>query len=297
MGNVRCNKYWEANLPRDFHRPPEADMGALRVFITDKYVNKRYALKGYSESPCIENYMSHPFLVESAQEGGKINENNSTSVAGAGAVGVSNQQQAATTVAKPAAPVPQFDLLSLDDDPVPVSSTQQQQQQQQFLPSSITAAAPAPNTAAAAASDWDPFAAIAREPITINSASSNTIVSPPAPIVDPFAEIERTASSWSSGTAATSSSLGNTTTTTTTTAAAPVVVVDPFAIPPLPPQHTTAPIVPVKPSVLPSTVQQPPSMAMTSSGSLGGSAMRTSSANGHSKGNLSHEDILAMFDK
>jgi hypothetical protein len=39
-------------------------------------------------------------------------------------------------------------------------------------------------------------------------------------------------------------------------------------------------------------------MAMSSSGSLGGLApMRSGSTNGHSKGKVSHEDILAMFDK
>lgn len=60
MGNVRGNAFWEGRLPKDFRRPLEADMAALRVFITDKYVNRKYCLQGYNEPPGIENYESHP---------------------------------------------------------------------------------------------------------------------------------------------------------------------------------------------------------------------------------------------
>ncbi len=60
MGNARGNTYWEASLPRDFRRPPEQDMEALRAFITDKYINKLYALRDYREPPTIENYCTHP---------------------------------------------------------------------------------------------------------------------------------------------------------------------------------------------------------------------------------------------
>lgn len=60
MGNARGNAYWEANLPRDFRRPPEQDMEALRAYITDKYINKLYALRDYREPPSIENYSTHP---------------------------------------------------------------------------------------------------------------------------------------------------------------------------------------------------------------------------------------------
>jgi hypothetical protein len=271
MGNVRCNKFWEARLPRDFHRPPEADMSALRVYITDKYVNKRYALQGYSESPCIENYQSHPFVRELA-EGGQ-NENSKTEVA---AVDVPVEKAGPV-----AAAVPQFDLLSLHDDPAPPL---------------VTSKAPAPAQTTTAA--WDPFAAIAREPtaapsIPLNSTSS----APPAPIIDPFAEIERTASARSTST---------TTTTTTTSAAAAAAavttfsvksmqpslgnnggVVDPFALPPMPPsQAAPAPVV-------------APAQSLISTNSSGLAPMRSASTSngGHSKGKVSHEDILAMFDK
>ena len=60
MGNARGNAFWEANLPRDFRRPPEQDMEALRAFITDKYINKLYALRDYREPPNIDNYSTHP---------------------------------------------------------------------------------------------------------------------------------------------------------------------------------------------------------------------------------------------
>ena len=60
MGNARAAVYWEAALPPEFRRPPENDMAALRTFITDKYVSRRYASRQYPEPPTIENYMSHP---------------------------------------------------------------------------------------------------------------------------------------------------------------------------------------------------------------------------------------------
>lgn len=60
MGNAKGNAFWEANLPRDFRRPPEQDMEALRAFITDKYINKLYALRDYREPPNIDNYSTHP---------------------------------------------------------------------------------------------------------------------------------------------------------------------------------------------------------------------------------------------
>lgn len=60
MGNARGNAFWEASLPRDFRRPPEQDMEALRAYITDKYINKLYALRDYREPPTIDNYSTHP---------------------------------------------------------------------------------------------------------------------------------------------------------------------------------------------------------------------------------------------
>lgn len=60
MGNARAAAFWEARLPRDFRRPPENDMGQLRTFITDKYVEARYASRDYAEPPCSDNYTTHP---------------------------------------------------------------------------------------------------------------------------------------------------------------------------------------------------------------------------------------------
>jgi len=277
MGNVRCNKYWEARLPRDFHRPPEADMGALRVYITDKYVNKRYALQGYSDFPCIENYLSHPFIVELAG-GGKSCEN------GTAAVGAPKPPAAAAAVSE-------FDLLSLHDESTPACIPQQQRQQD------VTATIPAKE---AHGVDWDPFAAIAREPggatsVPVNSkntANKDNTTAAAAPILDPFAEIERTASSRSNAPAASlvqsSSPLGS-------SAMNGKILADPFTLPLVPPQSTATTTAAAGPLVKPVPSVAP--LSMTSSGILGLAPMRSRSANGHSKGKVSHEDILAMFDK
>jgi len=325
MGNVRCNKYWEARLPRDFHRPPESDMGALRNYITDKYVNKRYALQGYSESPCLENYMSHPFVVELARGGNKSGENGT-------AVVVASEE-----AAKPPAAITDFDLLSLNDESTPAGIPQQHQMQQQQRLQAASAPAPA-QAPAAPGVNWDPFAAIAREPVEITSSplnsnnpttNKNSNVAT-APIIDPFAEIERTASSRGNATAASlmqaSSPLGS-----IATNGGSASIVDPFALAPLPPQstsnstsNTTAAAPLMKPGVSAAPMAAPPPsnttaaaiaaaplvksvvsaapvaappLAATSSGSLGVAPMRSSSTNGHSKGKVSHEDILAMFDK
>ncbi len=60
MGNARANAFWEARLPPGFRRPPENDMALLRAYITDKYVERRYAAQGYGEPPGIDNYTTHP---------------------------------------------------------------------------------------------------------------------------------------------------------------------------------------------------------------------------------------------
>lgn len=292
MGNARCNKYWEARLPRDFHRPPEADMGALRVYITDKYVNKRYALQGYSESPCIENYMSHPFVVELA--GGKKSGENGTAAHVAPEAAKPPAAAAATLAANVApAAVTEFDLLSLHDDPTPafIPQQQQQQQQQQQAP-----AAPVPGQATGA--DWDPFAAIAREPVvaTVIPVDKNkSSIAYPAPLVNPFAEIERTASSHTSA-AVTSSMLPSSRLGTIASNGGTTSIIDPFALSTLPVQGGTVAAPLVKPHVSTAPAAAP-QLSTTSSGSLGLTPMRSGSVNGHSKGKVSHEDILAMFDK
>jgi len=60
VGNVRGCAFYEAQLPSDFQRPAEADMLALRIFITDKYVNRKYCAQGFKDPPTIENYTTHP---------------------------------------------------------------------------------------------------------------------------------------------------------------------------------------------------------------------------------------------
>jgi len=63
MGNATGNAFWEATLPPSVARPAEADMAALRTFITNKYVNKLYCPRDYPEPPTIENYQTHPVSV------------------------------------------------------------------------------------------------------------------------------------------------------------------------------------------------------------------------------------------
>jgi hypothetical protein len=63
MGNARGNAYWEANLPENYFRPADGDMAALRTFISDKYVHRRWAAKNFSEPPCIDNFQTHPVRV------------------------------------------------------------------------------------------------------------------------------------------------------------------------------------------------------------------------------------------
>ena len=43
----KANKYWEHNLPKDFHRPnwESKDTTQITNFIKDKYVNKKWAPK------------------------------------------------------------------------------------------------------------------------------------------------------------------------------------------------------------------------------------------------------------
>lgn len=61
IGNRIGNSFWESNLPQHFARPAEADMAALRIFITDKYVVRKYCLAMYASNPLsIDTYIHHP---------------------------------------------------------------------------------------------------------------------------------------------------------------------------------------------------------------------------------------------
>jgi hypothetical protein len=64
MGNARAALYWEANLPRDFRRPPENEMARLRTFIMDKYCHRSYCVDRRSEPPTIENWAHHPVCID-----------------------------------------------------------------------------------------------------------------------------------------------------------------------------------------------------------------------------------------
>lgn len=250
MGNARGNTFWEARLPKDFRRPPEQDMEALRAFITDKYVNKLYANRDYAEAPTIENYSTHPFMLrfmESADSG-------ALSTAAASALAshqrtISAASGTSASAAAPAPPAPQFDLLSLDDA-MP-------------QPAPVTTASPA----------WDPFAPAAQQLNQLDANHGLNLLEQPAKTslpntvddtkfkasaaADPFAEIDRAPS-------------------TTSSAARDLAASDTSA------------------SSLPSLAEQPAALKPprpVSAAASGQAATRTH------KPAMSHENILALFDK
>lgn len=297
-------------------------MAPLRVFITDKYVNKRYASREYREPPTIENYATHPFLAKYEAEKGQ----GATSSNGAVAVAVAAQPAAAAAPAVPPpapspAAVPHFDLLSLDDHHVPATTTP-------VAPLSTTtsaiatspapmvahpaAAAPAPHAPAHAA-NWDPFSALVDQPARPSSMSSGSTsasmnsAAVPA-VVDPFGEMDR-AGSRSSMT----SSLNSTSQMENSTSGP--TLVDPFAnfVQATPPANfTSAPLshafpppsqcpmsLPGQNAAIPvqinsSSVAIGPQLTPSNSGRV---PMRAPSGSVHSKGSMSHDDILAMFDR
>jgi len=64
MGNVVCNSYWEAKLPKDFERPkPAGDVLRLKDFITDKYARRKYCDGGRP-----------PVTIETFKKGVKMRE-------------------------------------------------------------------------------------------------------------------------------------------------------------------------------------------------------------------------------
>lgn len=101
MGNHKANRYWEAALPPGFSKPHSDDMSALRSFIVDKYVNKMYVDKQYSQPPTLENCSTHPFLTE---ENGCNGKN-------------SVQEMNPYTDNKSKKKDPEPDLLAFDDEP------------------------------------------------------------------------------------------------------------------------------------------------------------------------------------
>jgi stromal membrane-associated protein len=101
MGNHKANRYWEATLPPGFSKPHSDNMSALRSFIVDKYVNKLYVDKQYSEPPTLENCSTHPLFTEENRCNGKN----------------SVQEMNTYTENKSKKQDPEPDLLAFDDEP------------------------------------------------------------------------------------------------------------------------------------------------------------------------------------
>ena len=161
MGNAPAATYWEAHLPADFRRPPEADMTRVRTFISDKYINKAYAaVDVYPDPPCIENFPSHPFFSSSSSSlaqqqqgggGGSVGGTTTTSALPPPPPPPPQQQQ------PPPPPPKQFDLLSLDDDldtttTITTSSTKSVADWDPFQALTGAAPEPPPHTTTTAAS-------------------------------------------------------------------------------------------------------------------------------------------------
>lgn len=68
MGNVKGNRYWEAQLPDHFKRPPGGEPNhELATFIRNKYADKRYAAAD-APPPTIDNWPTHPYVGAAPEE-------------------------------------------------------------------------------------------------------------------------------------------------------------------------------------------------------------------------------------
>ncbi|GAB4816912.1 hypothetical protein N2152v2_003958 [Parachlorella kessleri] len=291
MGNARGNAFWEANLPRDFRRPPEQDMEALRAFITDKYINKLYALRDYREPPNIDNYSTHPFMARFVEPANGDAQPTSQGVAAVAAPArppathsrhSSVSSAAAAPAAPPPAPVAHFDLLSLDDPPPTAAAV---------------AAAPAAHSTTAGPA-WDPFAAPVQsqgqqdpnngwDMFRSSSASLPAIEAGQAPTtaasgamssstsslagLDPFADILRPSSR------------------STSQAVSAAQLVDPFS--PAAAAPTLQPVVAAAGPTPGLSAGSAPLPSAASRGPAGGAP-----AASHKQA-LSHDNIMALFDK
>ena len=316
-------------------------MAALRVFIIDKYVHRKYANREYREPPTIENYAAHPFLAEYLT--GEGNGALATTVAGATAA-VGPPAASAPRSSAPA-PVPHFDLLSLDDHHMPTSVP--------VAPLTtaieVTTSAPAPlapqaQSPAPPAATWDPFAPfVSSHPLAAsssisNSSTNNTQSSSAAvpALIDPFSERSTSRSSTTSSFLGDANNIFNTTGQSglnknslnsskeligANANGAPAAIFDPFALASsapmntstqttsiLPPQqqayplpsafpmtaaptnHTATPV----PTIISNSAAIGPQMTNLSSSSA---PMRAPSGSVQSKGSMTHDDILAMFDR
>jgi hypothetical protein len=289
VGNGRGNAYWEAALPAGVQRPAEGDMAALRSFIQDKYVARAFVPRELrADPPTIDNYASHPvraaaqrLLLPVIQQPPpcpawrcrdivrcrpqfllQLAGGGGAAAAAAAAPAPSAPPPAAAPVSSAAAPAPQFDLLSLVDDSPPGEAASE----------------------VANGAEWDPFAAVAADrglaPAAQAAAAAAAAGREP---VDPFAEIERSVSQGSVLSSVPSSA------PSLPAAAAPAV--DPFAMPPPaarpPPPPAFAQALPAAPAPAPAPRAAGAPMAQ------GGPAAGVSAH----KGSLSHDDILAMFDR
>ncbi|BDA46427.1 probable ADP-ribosylation factor GTPase-activating protein AGD5 at N-terminal half [Coccomyxa sp. Obi] len=163
MGNRRANMYWEARLSSGFRRPSEGDMVGLKNFIEEKYRNRAYVARGYSQPPSIENFATHPFFEEmKAKETGSSSapEEASQSAAAQPSAGAKPAAPAAKALhsaaavsaaaSAPAPPAQLFDLLSLHDAPA----------------ASTAAAAPAATAAAGQDEGWAAFLDASPAPVS-----------------------------------------------------------------------------------------------------------------------------------
>lgn len=263
MGNGRANAFWEAQLPRDFRRPAETDMAQLRTYITDKYVEKRYAAREFGEPPGIENYTVHPFMAQFADGDGAAQAAAAAPAPAAAARPAVSMAPPAAPAPKPAAPkVPDFDLLSLHDSPAaaaPSAPAWDAFAHSTLAPPPAAAPAPAP-PAAAAPADWGAFGGAPAQ-------------APAAPAAhhgfDPF-NLQPVANG------------------STGAAPMPAAAGDPFATfnSAMPPAAAT-PVVLAGPALAAATAAPPPSTSMAGSGSAG--------SGGSQK--LSHDSIMALFQQ
>ncbi|KAL4434139.1 hypothetical protein ABPG75_000580 [Micractinium tetrahymenae] len=317
MGNARANAFWEARLPPDFRRPPENDMALLRAFITDKYVERRYAAQGYAEPPGIDNYTVHPFMVQQAAgeggtAGGPEQEPASQPAAAAPAAAASAPARPAVSVPAPPAapkqpeqPAPSFDLLSLEDPApapapapagAPAAAPAAQPAWDAFaVAPPVAPAAPAVAPAAAPAGSWDPFCS------TSAALAPAPAAAPPAEVFDPFKVQQPPAPA-----AAANGSLHS-----RGSSSSGAGLADPFALPAAVVPAAAAGPFPAAPSTQlaqPAAAQasMPAQAAAASAPAVPSNGMSAAAGSGSSapasgpagqKAPLSHDDIMALFSK
>jgi stromal membrane-associated protein len=182
VGNDRVNKYWEADLPANFRRPPGGqpnnDLGA---FIRAKYAERRYAARD-APPPAPDNYLDHPYIAVVAQ-----------AQPAAPAAPRPAPLAAPPAALAPVAAAPQLDFLGLDvhSSPKAAASAGAAAAADPFAAlagGSAPAAAAAPAAAEAAPSpldEWDDFASAAGAVLPAAPTPAPALAAP----ADPFAAL------------------------------------------------------------------------------------------------------------